>query len=63
MNQLSASDIPAEKTSARTAALDEKCGRDAERNQIGERIKFASKRAFDAAHARDTTVEQIKNAR
>src|SRR5665213_1420950 len=44
-------------------ALDEKRGRDAERNQIGKRIEFASKRTFHAAHARDAAVEQVENAR
>jgi hypothetical protein len=37
--------------------------RDAERNQVGQRIEFAAKRAFVPAHARDAAVEQIENAR
>jgi hypothetical protein len=51
------------KASAQHDALDEKCGRDAEGNQVGERIEFAAERTFHAAHARDAAVEQIKNAR
>ena len=43
--------------------MHEKCGRDAERNQIRQRIEFAPERAFVSAHARDPAIEQIENAR
>ena len=36
---------------------------DAERNQIGQRIKFAPKRTLHATHAGDAAIEQIENAR
>ena len=43
--------------------MHQKRGRDAERNQIRQRIEFAPERAFRAAHPRHPAIEQIKNAR
>ena len=43
-------------------AVDQKSGRYAERDQVGQRIKFASERTFHAPHPRHPPVEQIENA-
>ena len=44
-------------------ALHQKRRRDAERNQVRQRIEFAPERAFRAAQPRHPAVQQIKNAR
>src|SRR5437870_10419594 len=42
--------------------MDQESRRRAERNQIGQGIEFAAKRALDTAHAGHTAIEQIKDA-
>ena len=44
-------------------AMDQKGRRHAEGNQVGQGIKLAAERAFDAAHASDSSVKEIENAR
>ena len=43
--------------------MHEKRRRDAERNQVRQRIELAPERTFNAAHARHPAVEQVEDAR
>ena len=67
-NQINRGDEPAEfrmlhKHVAQHDAMHQERRRDAERNQVRQRIEFAPERAFRAAPARHAPVEQIENAR